>query len=41
MKEIWVYNYNAEQPVFILHEPSPNLLRKLKLKGFSLIPKIN
>ena len=40
MKEIWVYKSYTDEPVFILHEPSVNLLRKLKMKGLFLIPKV-
>lgn len=40
MREIWVYKSYTDKPVFILQNPSINLLRKFKMKGLFLIPKV-
>lgn len=37
---IYVYKSYSTEPVFILDNPSVNLLRKLKMKGLFLIPKV-
>lgn len=37
---IYVYKTIQADPVFILNNPSVNLLRKLKMKGLFLIPKV-